>query len=99
MEKLNLQDCINRLFAYHQQKANELGIIRIGIFGSVARQQNTEHSDLDVVVEMRQPTLRRMYELESDLKQQFGCEIDIVQMRPTLRPLLKQNIQRDAIYV
>ncbi len=76
-----------------------MGIQRIGIFGSVARQQNTEKSDLDVVVEMDKPTLRIMYELESNLKQIFGCKIDIVQMRPTLRPLLKQNIQREAIYV
>lgn len=99
MKKLKLQDCINRLSAFKEQKAELLGIRRLGIFGSVARQQNTEDSDLDVVVEMDSPTLRKMYELEEDLKQQFGCNIDIVQMRSTLRPLLKQHIQRDAIYV
>lgn len=99
MKKLNLQDCISRLSVFKREHGATLGITSLGIFGSVARQQNTEHSDLDVVVEMSQPSLRRMYELEESLKQQFDCDIDLVQMRPTLRPLLKQNIQKDAIYV
>ena len=96
---INLQDCISDLSTFKKANEKHLGITRLGVFGSVARQENTEDSDLDVVVEMENPTLRRMYELEERLKQMFRCKIDVVQMRPTLRPLLKQNIQRDAIYV
>lgn len=99
MGKLIRKDCIDRLAAYKTEKGSSLGITRLGIFGSVARDQHTEHSDLDVVVEMDNPSLRKMYELESNLCQMFGCKVDVVQMRPTLRPLLKQYIQRDAIYV
>ena len=99
MGRLIQEDCIGRLAAYKKEKGHSLGITRLGIFGSVARNQHTENSDLDVVVEMDRPTLRNMYELESNLCQLFGCKIDLVQMRPTLRPLLKQYIQRDAIYV
>ena len=96
---LILQDCLAKLKAFKNSKGDLMGIQRIGIFGSVARQQNNDTSDLDVVVEMDKPTLRTMYELETNLKRMFGCKIDIVQMRPTLRPLLKQNIQREVIYV
>jgi predicted nucleotidyltransferase len=96
---LNLQNCIKSLSAFKKANGHRLGIERLGIFGSVARQQNTEDSDLDVVVEMERPTLRNMFELEESLKELFGCKVDLVQMRPTLRPLLKSNIQKEAIYV
>ena len=96
---LELHETLSKLKSFKDTVGDHYGISRIGIFGSVARQQNKEDSDLDVVVEMDKPTLRLMYELEEGLKLQFNCNIDIVQMRPTLRPLLRQQIQRDAIYV
>jgi len=40
-----------------------------------------------------------MYELKSALKALFGCEVDLVRFRETLRPLFKTNIQKDVIYV
>lgn len=97
--KLELQDCLNSLVKYKQLRGEQLGILRLGVFGSVARQKNTEDSDLDVVVEMEKPSLRQIYELERELNEIFNCKIDIVQMRSTLRPLLKRNIQQEAIYV
>ena len=96
---LKLSDSIVRLAALKKASERELGITRLGIFGSVARQENNEESDLDVVVEMEQPTLRRMYQLEESIKSELGCNVDLVQMRPTLRPLLRKNILRDVIYV
>ena len=96
---LKLNDSISRLAALKKANEKQLGITRLGIFGSVARQENNENSDLDVVVEMEQPTLRRMFQLEESIKQEFGCNVDLVQMRPTLRPLLRKNILRDVIYV
>lgn len=96
---LNLDDSIIRLSGIKKSNEKQLGIIRLGIFGSVARQENNEDSDLDIVVEMEQPTLRRMFQLEETIKQEFGCNVDLVQMRPTLRPLFRKNILRDVIYV
>ena len=96
---LNLDDSIIRLSGIKKSNEKQLGITRLGIFGSVARQENNEDSDLDIVVEMEQPTLRKMFQLEETIKQEFGCKVDLVQMRPTLRPLFRKNILRDVIYV
>lgn len=96
---LNLDDSIIRLSGIKKSNEKQLGITRLGIFGSVARQENNEDSDFDIVVEMEQPTLRRMFQLEETIKQEFGCKVDLVQMRPTLRPLFRKNILRDVIYV
>ena len=96
---LELQDCIRKLVAFKQTFGNQFGITKFGIFGSVARQENTEDSDIDIVVEVEKPTLSLMYELKEALKQLFDCEVDLVRFRDSLRPLFKSNIQRDVIYV
>ena len=71
----------------------------MGVFGSVARQENTESSDIDIVVELEKPDLRMMYELNEALKGLYGCDVDVVRYRPSLRPSLKKSIQTEAIYV
>jgi hypothetical protein len=99
MVMLILQDCIQKLSDFKRLFAQKYGITRLGIFGSVARNEHTENSDIDIVVEVKKPTLQLMYELNEALKQLFNCEVDLVRFRDSLRPLLKTNIQRDVIYV
>ena len=96
---LVLQDCIEKLTAFKQTFGSQFGITKLGIFGSVARQENTEDSDIDIVVEVKKPTLSLMYELKEMLKSIFKCEVDLVRFRSTLRPLFKSNILNDVVYV
>ena len=50
-------DYITILRKYLSTKADAYGITKIGIFGSVARNEQTEDSDVDVCVEMKKPDL------------------------------------------
>ena len=43
-------DVLYVLSQFRQDRQDEFGIIRLGVFGSVARDQITDESDLDVVV-------------------------------------------------
>ena len=96
---LELQDCIEKLVDFKSKFAQKYGITKLGIFGSVARKENIENSDIDIVVEVQEPSLLLMYELKEALKQIFDCEVNLVRFRDSLRPLFKTNIQKDAIYV
>jgi len=96
---LVLQDCVEKLSAFKREFGRQYGITKLGIFGSVARQENTENSDIDIVVEVEKPTLSLMYELREMLKSIFKCEVDLVRFRSTLRPLFKSNILNDVVYV
>ena len=96
---LVLQDCINKLTAFKNTSGKQFGITQLGIFGSVARQSNTEASDLDIVVEVEKPTLSLMYELRNKLVELFNCNVDLVRFRTSLHPLFKANILNDVIYV
>ncbi len=96
---LILQDCINKLSDFKKSSGEKFGILKLGVFGSVARNENTEDSDIDIVVEVKKPSLALMYELKTALKLLFGCEVDVVRYRDSLRPLFKSNILNDVIYV
>lgn len=96
---LILKDCIQKLADFKQAFGERFGITKMGIFGSVARKENTEDSDIDIVVEMKKPSLSGMYELRESLKDVFGCEVDLVRYRQSLRPLFKSNISKDVVYV
>jgi predicted nucleotidyltransferase len=96
---LELQECIIKLTDFKNAFAQKFGITKLGIFGSVARQENTEDSDIDIVVEVEKPTLSLMYELREMLKSIFKCEVDLVRFRSTLRPLFRSNILNDVVYV
>jgi len=96
---LNLKDCIAKLSDFKVRFGNKFGIVRLGIFGSVAREENTEDSDIDIVVEIEKPTLTIMYELEETFRSMFDCNVDLVRYRQSLRPLFKSNIQKDVVFV
>ncbi len=59
----------------------KFGINRIGIFGSVARNENTDSSDIDIIVDIDNPTLSLMYELKEILKALFKCEVDLIKQQ------------------
>ena len=96
---LQLKESLDKLARFKDANAERFRISRLGLFGSVAREENTESSDIDIVVELTNPDLRTIYELTETLRSLYGCEVDVVRMRDSLRSSFKANIQKDAIYV
>lgn len=76
----------------------KFGVTRLGIFGSVARDEASELSDLDVVVEMA-PDLFMMVHLKEHLQDSLKVPVDIVRYRQNMNSFLKQRINREAFYV
>jgi len=74
------------------------GVTRIGIFGSLARDEADESSDVDVVVEMREPDLFFLVHIKDLLAREFDRPIDIVSLREGMNRHLKERISREAIY-
>ena len=91
-------DYITILRKYLSTKADAYGITKIGIFGSVARNEQTEDSDVDVCVEMKKPDLFTMVHIKEELQELFGKPVDIVRLRKNMNPMLLKQIKRDGIY-
>lgn len=79
----------------------EYHITQLGIFGSYVRGEQTEDSDVDVLVEF-DPDFRfglfTFCELEDQLSQAIGKKVDLV-MKDALKPHLGQQILQEVIYL
>ena len=84
---------------YMNTHAALYGITRVGIFGSVARGEQTEDSDVDVCFEAPAPTLFTLARIKYELEVLFGCPVDLVRLRDRMDKYLKEEIQREALYV
>ena len=98
LDMKTIEDYMAILRKYQTSKSEIYGIIRIGIFGSVARNEQTEDSDVDVCVEMKKPDLFALVHIKEDLQELFGKSVDIVRLRKNMNPMLLSRIQRDGIY-
>ena len=78
--------------------AEKYGILKIGIFGSVARGEQKEDGDLDIFVELKEADPYLMFDLQSDLEKLCNCPIDLIRLRKSLRPLLLNKIMKEGIY-
>lgn len=77
---------------------NRFGLRSLRLFGSVARNEHQEGSDVDVCVEMA-PNLYQLISLKQGLEALLGCTVDVVRMNRNMSPFLKREIERDGIYV
>ncbi|OHB85398.1 MAG: hypothetical protein A2Z38_06100 [Planctomycetes bacterium RBG_19FT_COMBO_48_8] len=75
------------------------GVTRIGIFGSVARDDASEGSDVDIVYEMSRPNLFTVVHLKDELENILHCTVDLVRYREKMNPFLKKRIDKDGVYV
>jgi predicted nucleotidyltransferase len=92
------REILRRLARFSKMRGGEFGLLRIGVFGSAARDQLGPQSDVDVVVEISEPDLLLLVGIQQELRELFGRQVDIVHYRPTMNPLLKQCIDQEAVY-
>lgn len=81
------------------KNASKYGIVRMGIFGSVARGEQTEESDIDICLETSKPNMFVLVHIKEDLQALFGCNVDIVRLREHMDTLLRSRIEKEGIYV
>jgi predicted nucleotidyltransferase len=86
------------LSQYKQKHASEYGIERMGIFGSVARGEQTDNSDVDVYYEGAEKGLKSLG-IILDLEELFGVKVDVVRKHNNLKTRFVERIMKDIIYV
>ena len=76
----------------------KFGVEEIALFGSYARNEQTETSDIDVLVKLKEPNLSDLVGVLDFLEKQFSRKIDLTRKGPHLRQNFLNYIQRDLIY-
>lgn len=78
---------------------DKFGVKSLAVFGSVARNEARPDSDVDILVEFDGPaTFARYMDLKFFLEDLLGRPVDLVTVK-ALKPQIKPNVDRDAIYV
>lgn len=93
------QEILDVIRDYEKTVRDRYQIVRLGIFGSAARGSLTEESDVDVVVELAQPSFMALTGILIDLENLLDRDVDIVRYRKDMNPDLKHEIDAAAIYV
>jgi len=75
----------------------QYGARNVRVFGSVARSEADEQSDIDFLVELEPGrTLFDLEGLQYDLEQLLGCWVDVVTERG-LKPRIRERVLREAV--
>jgi predicted nucleotidyltransferase len=91
-------EIIEILRAYKKEFAKKNGIIEIGVFGSVARDEVGKDSDVDVVVRISKPDLFMLAGIKNELEERFQRSVDIVAYSENMNQFLKKRIDGEAAY-
>ena len=93
----NTQELLSLLRSYQPRWADRFHLQRIGLFGSVARGDATDESDVDVWVELEPLIPFATVHLKRELEALLHRPVDLVRLRERMNPALRQEILRDGI--
>ena len=96
---MNRSEVIDYLAAHKSEFQAKFGVITLALVGSFARDEATDQSDIDIVVEIQSENKFRSYfGLLHELEDTFHRRIDLA-VESALKPLIRQSITKDAIYL
>ena len=96
---MNIKTALKILQEYYQENSKNYGMIQVGLFGSIVRDDHNDESDIDVVVKLEQPDLLKLVAIQQDLSEKFHSKVDVVRYREKMNNFLKTKIENEAIYV
>jgi len=98
--ELSLEAIRNFLYEKKESIMEKFGIRKIGIFGSFVRGNEKATSDIDIIIEFEEDkvTFKNYMGLKFYLEEIFGRKVDLVIIED-IKPLLKESILREAVYV
>jgi uncharacterized protein len=84
----------------HEQALRQRGVLHAALFGSVARNEATPASDLDILIELAPDAPVGLFEyvgITQYLSDLFPIRVDVANRR-RLKPLVRPSVERDAVY-
>ena len=90
---------IIRTLRDHQVELGEAGVLHLALFGSVARNEAGEASDIDLMADFdaaKRLSLVRVIGIKHRLEDILGREVDLAQAK-NLRPSVRERALREAV--
>lgn len=96
---MNREQILNFLAEHKHELERNFGVTRIGLFGSFARGEASEDSDIDIAIELKKEGIADNYfgllhYLEDNLHRKIDLGIE-----SNLKPVIKKYVEEEIIYV
>ncbi len=90
---------VKKILSDHKRELLKKGVRALSLFGSVARNESTSKSDVDILVDFdSKKGLFFFVELKKYLEKLLDCEVDLV-TKNALHPALKKRVLDEAKHV
>jgi uncharacterized protein len=84
---------------YLKTYIDEYGIVKAAVFGSYARNEQREESDLDLLIEFNKSfDMIQLIHLKNMLEESLGKNIDIVEYC-SISPFIKEQVLKEAVTI
>lgn len=98
-ESMRRDDAIRLLNSHRNELAEKHGVRKLSLFGSVARDEAGDASDVDLLVEFDRPVgLFGLFELQDHLEQLLGCSVDLG-TPDSLKPRIRSTVLEESVDV
>ena len=96
---MNRDEALDLLRTHKPALAERFGVTGLALFGSFARDQTTELSDVDILVQFEIPATSKTYfGVQFYIEDLLGRPVDLVTEK-ALRPELRPYVEREAVHV
>ena len=96
-KQIDKTNILNYLKEHYSEFINKYNVEKIGLFGSYARDEATENSDIDIFVKMK-PSLFDMVAIKEQIENDLNRKVDIIREHKNIKPIFLKMIQKDLIY-
>jgi hypothetical protein len=94
---INKKVIVNYLSEHYQEFKEKYNVEKIGLFGSYARDEATDESDIDIFIIMP-PKMFDEIAIKHKIEEDLGKEVDTIRKHKNISLLLLKSIERDVIY-
>ncbi len=96
---MNRADVLRTLSGHKDEMRERFAVRRLSLFGSVARDEATNNSDVDLLVEFSRPTgYFGLLALQDHLESLLGCHVDLGTPH-SLKPRIRSKVLGECIHV
>lgn len=92
------QEYISMLRSHAPILRERFGMTSMSLFGSVARGEQTEDSDIDVLVDMP-PIFYNACAANDYLEEILGCRVDMIRRHKNLTPFFIKQVEQDGVRI
>ena len=98
VQMFTLQHILLILRQHKPELQRKYPLSRMGLFGSYARGEATEKSDIDIAVEFSAPMGLNFVAMADEIEGLFGIKTDVVSKR-SIKPGYLEFVEKDIVYV